>query len=58
MKLYTVTQTQQVNKKHTRSKVVGFISVFGWESAEEKAARKYAGLENLQIHENPRRPRR
>lgn len=51
MKLYLVTQQQKVNKKTRVSKVVGFISVFGWESAGDKAARKYPELEDIQLHE-------
>lgn len=58
MKTFIVTQSQQVNKRQIRSKVVGFVSVFGWESAEDKAAKKYAGLDNIQVHEAPRTRKR
>lgn len=56
-KLFIVTQEQQVNKKTRKSKVIGFISVFGWESAEQKAAAKYP-WGGVSIHEAPTHKRK
>lgn len=55
MKIYFVTTTTRVNKKQIRSRIVGFVSTFGWESAEDKAAKKYPGMDNYQVHENVKR---
>lgn len=53
-RIYYVTESFRCKKRVT-SKVVGFVSVFGWESAEDKAARKYPHNQNISLHEKPRR---
>lgn len=53
-KLFYVT-TANRQGKHTTSRVVGFVSTFGWESAETKAKRKYPNLDQFSLHERPRR---
>lgn len=50
-KIFFVTKATFVNKRTVKSKVVGFVSTFGWESAEAKAKAKYPGLSNFQLHE-------
>lgn len=58
IKLFLVTNRQVASKKQTRSRAVGFVSIFGWESerhAEKKAQEKYPGFPGvLEIHEKPR----
>lgn len=54
-KIYYVTEQRRLNKKRVESKVVGFVSVFGWESAEDKAAKKYPHNQDITLHEKPRR---
>ena len=48
---FWVTTTQKLNKRTERSQTIGFVSVFGWETAEKKARAKYPGHENLHLHE-------
>lgn len=55
VKLYWVTSSERVDKKHTKSREIGFVSVFGWESAPDKAVKKYPGFGNYQLHEMRRR---
>lgn len=51
-KLYFVTREITVNKGNVKSKVMGFVSVFGWEKPEVKAAAKYPGFNNIKVHES------
>lgn len=46
-KLFIV--TKEVKPK--KSKVMGFVTVFGWESPQKKAEAKYPELGEIQIHE-------
>lgn len=58
MKVYYVTNEQRMGKKQVVSKVVGFVSIFGWESqktAIEKASAKYPHMSNWSVHEAPKR---
>jgi hypothetical protein len=53
MKIYIVTTARRLSKQHSESRVVGFVSCFGWESqrkALEKAAYKYPGMGNWSVH--------
>ncbi len=54
-KLYWVTERVKLNKKQEKSRVVGFVSVFGWESAEKKAQAKFPGFDISGVHEAQRR---
>lgn len=51
MKTFLVTQAIPLSKKTSKSKVVGFITTFGWEKPEEKAGKKYPHLDRFQVHE-------
>lgn len=55
IKLFYVTQATRVSKKRVSSRVVGFVSTFGWEKPEDKAAKKYPQLENFDVHEVPKK---
>lgn len=52
-KLFWVTSAHKLNKKQQLSRVIGFVTVFGWESAEVKATRKYPGHDNYGVHLAP-----
>jgi hypothetical protein len=58
VKIYYVTTTREVNKKRRESRIIGFVSVFGWESAEKKAHCKYPTYEITGLHEKPARFRK
>lgn len=54
-RIFYVTTVNQFSKKQQRSSVVGFISLFGWESdkrAIEKAVAKYPNQDNWSVHES------
>ena len=55
---FWVTTTRKLNKKTEESRTIGFVSVFGWETAIKKAAQKYPGYQNLQLHKMIERRRR
>lgn len=50
-KVYYV--TTPADKRGTKHNFKGFVSVFGWESAEEKAAKKYPHLKDVTLYERP-----
>lgn len=53
VKLFYVTSERKLNKRTSESRVVGFVSVFGWESAKKKAEAKYPGFAISGLHERP-----
>lgn len=54
-KIYLVTREVQETKKRYKSTLIGFVSTFGWESADRKAAKKYPGHDNLKLVEYPKK---
>lgn len=54
-KIFLVTRETRESKKRYKSTLVGFVSTFGWESAEKKAKSKYPGHDNLKLVEYPKK---
>lgn len=53
-KVFLVSTNRKVSRNYIESKIVGFVTVFGWEKPVVKAAAKYPGLGNIQVHESTR----